>query len=92
MGLYARCSTRGQTLGAQLGELRGYVARVGAEATEFHDQAVSGKRSRRPGLDALMAACHRHEVDCVVVVKLDRLGRNLSPERGVPCGLVGCRS
>jgi DNA invertase Pin-like site-specific DNA recombinase len=37
----------------------------------------SGKRAKRPQLDAALAACKKHKVK-LVVVKLDRLSRNMS--------------
>lgn len=75
--LYARCSTDTQTLDPQLLPLREYAARRGWEAREFLDPAVSGRKARRPGLDAMLAAARRREVDVVVIVKLDRLARSL---------------
>jgi DNA invertase Pin-like site-specific DNA recombinase len=44
---------------------------------EYVDRA-SGSKARRPGLDALVAACRRREVDAVIVVKLDRLARSVA--------------
>jgi len=77
IALYARCSTPDQSLDAQLDALRAYAQRRGGEAREYSDQGVSGGRASRAGLDALMAACRRREVEAVVVTKLDRLGRSL---------------
>ena len=74
--LYARCSTDTQTLDPQTGPLREYARARGWEAREFLDPAVSGRKARRPGLDAMLAAARRREVDAVVVVKLDRLARS----------------
>jgi DNA invertase Pin-like site-specific DNA recombinase len=37
----------------------------------------SGKRAKRPQLDAALAACKKHKAK-LVVAKLDRLSRNVS--------------
>jgi DNA invertase Pin-like site-specific DNA recombinase len=66
---YARVSTDDQKLDAQTDALTA----AGAERI-FSDKA-SGARDDRPGLAA--ALLHAHEGDCLVVTKLDRLGRGL---------------
>lgn len=42
----------------------------------YEDIAVSGMKSSRPGLDALMAKLDHGHFDVVLVEDLDRLGRN----------------
>ena len=76
LALYARVSTGSQKLEPQLDPLRDYARRRGGNVVEYVDHA-SGAKARRPGLDALMAACRRREVEAVVVVKLDRLARSV---------------
>jgi len=46
-------------------------------AAEFADEGISGTKdaSMRPGLAALLAAITAHEIDAVIVLALDRLGR-----------------
>ena len=66
---YGRVSTADQTTTPQEDELR----RAGCEKI-FLDVA-SGARASRPGLDELLA--HARRGDVIVVVRLDRLGRNL---------------
>lgn len=78
IALYARVSTEDQHVEAQLHPLREYVERRGAEAVEYVDVGVSGRRARRPQLDTLRAACRRREVQAVAVVRLDRLARSLA--------------
>lgn len=78
VAVYARVSTTDQTCDNQLLELRGYVHARGWQSTEFVDGGHSGAKESRPALDALMKAVHRRQVDVVVVVALDRLGRSLS--------------
>ena len=65
----AASATSDQSTDPQEDELR----RAGCEKI-FHDVA-SGARASRPGLDELLA--HARKGDLIVVVRLDRLGRNL---------------
>jgi DNA invertase Pin-like site-specific DNA recombinase len=56
-----------------------------ASCTAFKDQAISGARGRerRPGLDKLLQAVARREVDLVAAWSVDRLGRSLQDLLGV---------
>ena len=74
---YSRCSTAEQSVDGQRESLRNYAAARGWGSTEYVDHGVSGARERRPGLDALLQAVRRRQVDVVVCVKLDRLARSL---------------
>src|SRR5918995_5386710 len=78
--VYARVSTTGQTVENQLRDLRAVARRHDWEvAGTFKDQAISGARGRerRPGLDKLLQAVARREVDLVATWSVDRLGRSL---------------
>ena len=66
---YARVSTADQNLDSQVDELK----EDGCE--KIFTDIVSGAKSERPGLAALKA--YIRSSDIVVVVRLDRLGRNL---------------
>ncbi len=77
LALYARVSTGDQHPEAQLAPLHDYARRRGAEAIEYVDKGISGRKATRPALDAMLAACRRRELDGVVVVRLDRLARSL---------------
>ena len=69
--LYARVSTGGQTVENQLRELRSVAERHGWQiVAEFSDKGISGAKGReqRPGLDKLLEAVTRREVEIGVVV------------------------
>ncbi len=75
---YARVSTNKkdengehvQKLDQQLDALN----KAGCE-TVYSDRGISGSKTTRPGLDSCLASLNRG--DCLVVYKLDRLGRSL---------------
>jgi DNA invertase Pin-like site-specific DNA recombinase len=72
-------STRDQSIEMQLVQLRDYAQRRGWEiAGEYIDEAVSGVKRRRPGLDKLMADCQKRLLDVVLVWKFDRFARSVT--------------
>ena len=78
VAIYARCSTSEQSVNLQLDGLRDYARARGFRVVEeYLDEGVSGARAKRPGLDRLLAAARRRQIDAVLVWKLDRLGRSL---------------
>lgn len=75
--LYLRVSTDGQTVDPQRIELVHYAQSRGwAIKSEFMD-IISGAKSNREGLDALMAGVRLKQFDAVLVVKIDRIARSL---------------
>jgi DNA invertase Pin-like site-specific DNA recombinase len=76
VGLYARVSTTDQTPENQRGVLRAFAEARGWMITEFIDHGISGARTSRPALDALLAAARARRLDVVLVTKLDRLARS----------------
>jgi DNA invertase Pin-like site-specific DNA recombinase len=80
VALYLRVSTAEQTTDNQRRELEAVAARHEWQVIEvFEDAGISGAKGRdqRPGLDAMMKAVARREVDMVVAWSVDRLGRSL---------------
>ncbi len=80
VGIYARVSTtdKGQDVGMQLHELETYAKTRGWTVQDrYLDEGISGSKARRPGLDRLLTACRRRQIDIVLVWRLDRLGRSL---------------
>ena len=79
--IYARCSTNKQDLTAQIETLQKVATKAGwGKCTIFSDFAVSGAKSRedRAGLDQVLVACSRREIDRVLVADISRLGRSLT--------------
>jgi DNA invertase Pin-like site-specific DNA recombinase len=80
VAIYLRVSTSEQTVENQRLELNAVAQRHGwAVAGTFEDAGVSGAKGRdkRSGLDALLKAVARREVDIVAAWSVDRLGRSL---------------
>ena len=78
--IYVRVSTGTQTTENQLRELRTVAERHGWNVVaEFSDKGISGAKGReqRPGLDKLLQAVARREIDIVPAWSVDRLGRSL---------------
>src|SRR5918912_3980790 len=77
VAIYLRVSTTGQTVENQRRELHAAAERHGWQIVrEFEDAGISGAKGRdqRPGLDALLKAVSRREVDLVAAWSVDRLG------------------
>lgn len=77
---YVRVSTAGQArdgvgLDAQRAALEAWAVAQGVALVVYEDAGVSGSATRRPGLDAALAAVDAGECAGLVVSKLDRLGR-----------------
>src|SRR5262245_50260596 len=80
VALYLRVSTGEQTTRNQRRELEAAASRHGwTVAATFEDSGISGAKGRRnrPGLDALLKAVTRREIDMVMAWSVDRLGRSL---------------
>ena len=81
VGLYLRVSTSEQTTANQRRELEAVAERHGwLVVSVYEDAGISGAKGRdkRPGLDSLLKAVSRREVDMVMAWSVDRLGRSLT--------------
>jgi DNA invertase Pin-like site-specific DNA recombinase len=75
--IYARVSTPDQHIESQLYDLRKLGAQRCFEVSrEYCDRGISGNKSRRPGLDAMMADARRGEFSVVLVAAFDRIARS----------------
>jgi DNA invertase Pin-like site-specific DNA recombinase len=80
VALYLRVSTLEQDVTNQRRELEAVARRHGWRVVAvFSDNGVSGAKGRaeRPGLDELMKAVARRDIDVVAAWSVDRLGRSL---------------
>ena len=80
VAIYLRVSTGEQTTENQRRELEEVAARHSWRVVDFFEDAgISGAKGRdkRPGLDRLLKAVARRDVDMVAAWSVDRLGRSL---------------
>jgi DNA invertase Pin-like site-specific DNA recombinase len=76
--IYVRVSTADQHVESQLYDLREMARQRGFEVVkEYRDAGVSGRRARRPGLDALIADARRKQFSVVLVAAFDRVARSV---------------
>jgi DNA invertase Pin-like site-specific DNA recombinase len=73
--LYVRVSTRVQTTENQERELREWAERLGLEVVAVYADTMSGARSDRAALAAVLTAAHRRAFDVLLVWALDRVSR-----------------
>ena len=77
VALYCRISTGDQHLETQLLDLREMAKQRGLEIVREYTDVISGAKSKRPGLDQLMADARRRRFDVVLVAAFDRIARNV---------------
>src|SRR3974390_1378093 len=76
--IYVHGSSADQHVESQLYDLRELAAQRGLNVVqEYRDSGVSGKRARRPGLDALIADARQKKFSTVLVAAFDRVARSV---------------
>ena len=75
--IYVRVSTSDQNCELQLRDLRDYAAQREWVVVGVYQDVASGAKTQRPALRALMSDARGKKFDCLLVWKLDRLGRSL---------------
>ena len=75
--LYLRVSTIDQHPETQLYDLRALADQRGYEIVREYRDTISGAKSKRPGLDEMMADARRGRFDVVVVWAFDRMARSV---------------
>jgi len=75
--LYTRISTGDQHSETQLYDLRELAKHRGYEIVHEYCDQISGAKSKRPGLDQLLADASRHRFDVVLVAAFDRVARSV---------------
>ena len=81
IGVYARVSTKdkGQNIETQLLPMREYCQRNNYEIIEeYLDAGISGVKKSRPAFNKMLEDIRDERINCVLVYKLDRIGRSLS--------------
>jgi len=75
--IYARVSTPDQHLESQLYDLRKLAAQRGFEIVhEYCDRGISGSKTKRPGLEALMNDARRGGFSVLLTAAFDRVARS----------------
>lgn len=77
VALYCRVSTVEQHIENQLIQLRDLSAKRGYQIVGEYIDRISGVKSRRPGLDALMKDARKGKFDLAFVSGFDRLARSV---------------
>src|SRR4029077_16747592 len=75
--IYTRVSTGDQHPETQLYDLRELAKQRRFEIVHEYTDTISGAKSKRPGLDQLLADARRHRFDVVLVAAFDRVARNV---------------
>lgn len=75
--IYARVSTDEQNPQHQIDVLKTYSINQGYDVVKVYVDKISGTKDSRPDLNNLMFDMRKGSFDCVVIYKLDRLGRSL---------------
>ena len=74
--LYMRVSTLDQHPETQLLDLRQMASQRGYQIVQEYTDKISGTKSKRPGLDQMMADARRGRFDVVLVWACDRIARS----------------
>ena len=78
IAIYARTSMSDQNAETQLMFLRDHCERMEYQIIDqYVDNGWSGKDTRRPEFERLLSDIRTNRVQCVLVYKLDRIGRSL---------------
>jgi DNA invertase Pin-like site-specific DNA recombinase len=77
VAIYCRVSTADQHPETQLYDLREMAKQRGYEVVHEYVDTISGAKSKRPGLDQLMANARRNRFDIVLVAAFDRVARSV---------------
>jgi len=75
--LYCRVSTEEQNPKHQESILKSYSKNNGIEIYKVYTDTISGTKDSRPALNDLMFDMRSKKFNCVLIYKLDRLGRSL---------------
>lgn len=77
VAVYCRVSTEDQNASIQEKQCRAYCAANNYEITNVYIDTISGTKASRPSFNRLLEDMRDFKFDCIMVTKLDRLGRSL---------------
>jgi DNA invertase Pin-like site-specific DNA recombinase len=77
VAIYTRISTGDQHAETQLYDLRELAKQRRYEIAHEYTDTISGAKSKRPGLDQLLADARRRRFDILIVAAFDRIARNV---------------
>jgi DNA invertase Pin-like site-specific DNA recombinase len=78
VAIYTRVSTADQSTEGQKHELEEYARRRGWHIQKTYSDTISGSKSSRPALDEMLKDAKQRKFDCVLVWRIDRMGRSVS--------------
>src|ERR1700730_1929812 len=78
VAIYTRISTHDQSSDGQRYEQEEYPKQRNWQVTGNYADTISGVKSSRPALDQLLSDARKRKFDCVLVWRIDRLGRSVS--------------
>ena len=76
--IYVRVSTDDQNPELQADILKTYCSQQNYKVTKIYTDIISGTKSSRPQLDLMLQDMRRGFFNCIIIYKLDRLGRSLA--------------
>lgn len=77
VALYARVSTDRQETDNQMIRLDEWAENMKWDVFDRYVDVASGKNMKRPELTRMLQDAKKHRFDCIVAVKLDRIGRSV---------------
>ena len=77
VAIYCRVSTDQQNVDLQETMCKGYCERNNFQVVGVYKDIISGTTSSRPQFNKLLEDMRNDKFDCIMVTKLDRLGRSL---------------
>jgi len=75
--IYCRVSTSEQNLDNQVDLLETFANNQNIKVYKVYKEKISGTKDSRPELNELMFDMRKKLFDCIIIYKLDRLGRSL---------------
>lgn len=77
VAIYCRVSTEEQDADKQEFICKEYCTRNNYQVIEVYKDVISGKTTSRPSFNKLLDDMRNFKFDCIMVTKLDRIGRSL---------------